>query len=589
MKKLLLLLTSLIFLAVSCSSSKKAENDTDNDILPDEDAADVDEDNLQSDEDVTDVDEDNLQPDEDNGGTGPSFVNICTGLTKCYNNEKEIKCPKQGKDFYGQDVNYAKLGKCVPRKFSVNKSIENEPLVIDEVTGLEWSQGFFEIGNYAEASDYCKNLNYGGHNDWRAPTVKELFSIIDWSRYDPAIDTDYFPKTPSANFIALSADDRYMWIVNFSNGATRTTSNLSGKIYLRCVRGSDSFWKVEILSDYGGPEIYYINYNSRENKKSEIFMGGLRPYAPTWEEALKYCNDLTLAGISNWRLPNINELMFFLFHIGGGNSSYWSSTTYAEDPSGSWIFKYGSSISAESKNSSQDNIIVLCVTDAPCEKGLAWTGSECVNFCDPNPCKEMEHSNGKCELNFYSKLDKDSFTCGCNEDEGAFWNFWQEKCVTPCEPNPCENYEHSNGVCTIHKELPTYPDNIQEYSYYCGCEEPYYWVDRQIGCVNGCIPNHCENVEHSTGGCYPGDLGWYSCECEEGYEWDWSDSCVSICDDGYLWDGFQCAPVCEPNRCKYIEHTTGECYQTGSNMFGCDCEEGYHWAYFDCEKDPEED
>ena len=348
---------------------------------------------------------------------------------------------------------------------------------------------------------------------------------------------------------------------------------------------------VGVLLFFTGFTLLYSEYKSKkaENKKSEIFMGGLRPYAPTWEEALKYCNEQTLAGISNWRLPNINELMFFLFHIGGGNSSYWSSTTYAEDPSGSWIFKYGSSISAEPKNSSQDNIIVLCVADAPCEKGLAWTGTDCVNFCDPNPCKEMEHSNGKCELNFYSKLDKDSFICGCNEEEGAFWNFWQEKCVTPCEPNPCENYEHSNGVCTIHKELPTYPDNIQEYSYYCGCDEPYYWVDRQIGCVNGCIPNHCENVEHSTGGCYPGDLGWYSCECEEGYEWDWSDSCVSICDDGYLWDGFQCAPVCEPNRCEYIEHTTGECYQTGSNMFGCDCEEGYHWAYFDCEKDPEED
>lgn len=94
MKKSIIFLMLTIFLVVSCSSSKKAENDAD--LMPDEDAVD---------EDVTDVDEDNLQPDEDNGGTGPSFVNICTGLTKCYNNEKEIKCPKQGKDFYGQDAN----------------------------------------------------------------------------------------------------------------------------------------------------------------------------------------------------------------------------------------------------------------------------------------------------------------------------------------------------------------------------------------------------------------------------------------------------------------------------------------------------
>ena len=80
MKKLLLLLITLIFLAVSCSGSKKAENN-DNAVLPDED--------------MTDVDEDNLQPDEDNGGSGPFFVNICTGETKCYDSEKEINCPKE--------------------------------------------------------------------------------------------------------------------------------------------------------------------------------------------------------------------------------------------------------------------------------------------------------------------------------------------------------------------------------------------------------------------------------------------------------------------------------------------------------------
>ena len=41
MKKLLLLLIALTFLAASCGDSKKAENDSD--ILPDEDATDTDE------------------------------------------------------------------------------------------------------------------------------------------------------------------------------------------------------------------------------------------------------------------------------------------------------------------------------------------------------------------------------------------------------------------------------------------------------------------------------------------------------------------------------------------------------------------
>ena len=536
MQKFIVFLIMATVFAVSCGGSKKTENN-DTDLLPDGDVTDADENNEEeaepSDVDKTTTDEDGEKTDEETGdsSTGPSFVNICTGLTKCYDSEKEIDCPKDGKDFYGQDTNYAKLGKCVPRMFFVNKSIGNEPVVIDKVTGLEWSQSFFEIGNFTEASDYCENLNYGGHDDWRAPTVKELFSIVDWSRYDPAIDTDYFPKTPSANFIALSADDRYMWIINFSKGATRTTSDFNDKIYLRCVRGNDSFWDVRVRSDYGGPETYYIDYDdshSKEhNKKSEIFMGGYTSYASTWEEALKYCNEQTFAGISNWRLPNINELMFFLFHIGGG-SSFWSSTTYAEDPSGSWIFKYGSGISAESKNSSHDDIIVWCVADAPCEKGLAWTGTECVNFCDPNPCKKMEHSNGKCELIFNPELEEDSYICGCNKEKGALWDDWQKICVSPCDPNPCEGKENTTGECIV-KE----------------------WHDNM------------------------GGVNYFSCVCKT---------------RSYYWNGWKCTNECEGDPCQYEEHAIADTCSLADTptAYECDCEEGYHWAYFDCEQDYEE-
>ncbi|MBF0259836.1 MAG: hypothetical protein HQK62_13570 [Desulfamplus sp.] len=29
-----------------------------------------------------------------------------TGITKCYDNSREIPCPKQGQPFYGQDAQY---------------------------------------------------------------------------------------------------------------------------------------------------------------------------------------------------------------------------------------------------------------------------------------------------------------------------------------------------------------------------------------------------------------------------------------------------------------------------------------------------
>ena len=48
-------------------------------------------------------------------------------------------------------------------------------------TGMSWD----------EAHGYVNQLNaraYAGHADWRLPTVRELVSLVDYTRHDPAID-----------------------------------------------------------------------------------------------------------------------------------------------------------------------------------------------------------------------------------------------------------------------------------------------------------------------------------------------------------------------------------------------------------------
>jgi hypothetical protein len=68
-----------------------------------------------------------------------------------------------------------------------------------------------------------------GASDWRMPTWRELQGIVDYSQSHPAIDTGYFPNTPSSFFWSASPGAFYerlpgninligTWIVLFENG-----------------------------------------------------------------------------------------------------------------------------------------------------------------------------------------------------------------------------------------------------------------------------------------------------------------------------------------------------------------------------------
>jgi hypothetical protein len=66
--------------------------------------------------------------------------------------------------------------------------------ITDNLTGLRWTINANLAGGtktWQEALDYVKSINsgagLGGYHDWRLPNRKELFSLIDRSKYGPAL------------------------------------------------------------------------------------------------------------------------------------------------------------------------------------------------------------------------------------------------------------------------------------------------------------------------------------------------------------------------------------------------------------------
>ena len=424
--------------------------------------------------------------------------NICTGQTKCYDNKKEFSCPDFGEKFFGQDAQYADLGFCTPQSFSIDETVSNEPVVIDNNTELQWQQTFQE-SNKSNANRYCEDLTYGGYDDWRLPTVLELQSIVDKGKFDPAANTAYFPDTSSKCFWAsstsalcennggphgtfLDCDNTYYdWCVDFATGLSHAYSQNKTE-YVRCVRGENL-----TAAEFAESNIFIgTNKQNAEivfnSKGTLIWQAEFERY--NWANALKYCEELELAGLSDWRLPNKNELLnafppcstYFLDYYMGydhgyyNSQYYWSSTSVYENPNQAWIVNRGCTgkVSLDNYSDKTNSNFVLCVTDNPCKDGTIWNGETCIK---ENPCESKSIScDRRCIV---SAQDKNGYYCQCFSNNQT-WNSNSLKCTKSCKSQPCEGKAHSTGEC--------FDDDFE--GYYCGCEEGYSWMKKNgyYGC-----------------------------------------------------------------------------------------------------------
>lgn len=102
--------------------------------------------------------------------------------------------------------------------------------------------GSCHVSGRCDTEKFVHDVNAAGlcsATDWRMPTIKELEGIADLGRHTPAIDTSYFPNTPSSEVWSGSpvAGNPYSaWYVGFGNG-NAGYGNRNGGYRVRLVRG----------------------------------------------------------------------------------------------------------------------------------------------------------------------------------------------------------------------------------------------------------------------------------------------------------------------------------------------------------------
>jgi len=300
-----------------------------------------------------------------------SYAIVDTGQRIAYDNDDVISLPTSGADFFGQDASYIIN--------APSYTDNNDGTISDNVTGLVWQKEMGEKLSFEEALHKVNSVKLGGYSDWRIPTIKELYSLIQFSgsvkgqsALYPFIDTNYFNQPigdtskdereidaqtwSGTEYVGKTMNkDDTVFGVNFVDGRIKgypkynPRSNEANKMYFRFVRGNSDYGKNSFV-DNGNDTITDVatglTWQQADSAK------GLN-----WEEALQYAEESTLGGFSDWRLPNAKELQSLVDYSRSPETSnsaaidpifqtstinneadekdypyYWSSTTHLDGP-----------------------------------------------------------------------------------------------------------------------------------------------------------------------------------------------------------------------------------------------------------------
>lgn len=111
----------------------------------------------------------------------------------------------------------------------------------DDKTGLIWQDNQEITQNsitYDEAKTYCQDLEVDGFTDWRLPTLREYYTIIDLGRNRPALKNGFEIRDDGrywTSTLFVKNPEKEAWYISMSYGEAEPY-NKSRVYHVRCVR-----------------------------------------------------------------------------------------------------------------------------------------------------------------------------------------------------------------------------------------------------------------------------------------------------------------------------------------------------------------
>jgi hypothetical protein len=261
--------------------------------------------------------------------------------------------------------------------WAVGYSDNGDGSVTNPSTGLTWMRcsmgqtwtgstcnGVASTYTWDQANALTGTVNFAGKSDWRLPNIRELISIVDRSRYAPAIDRTVFLNTTSSELWSATAraySSTDAWYVGVDTGySTVGTKGFTFQAHL--VRGGQS----SALLNLARPTSDYVDHGDgtvthtptglmwKQCPEGPSACLGLPNNYYTWAEANASASN-SFAGYSDWRLPTEEELLTLVDYTGPALNLtifpgtprdwiYWSATAAADPmrPPSSWGVNFAS-------------------------------------------------------------------------------------------------------------------------------------------------------------------------------------------------------------------------------------------------------